>query len=94
MPIEATFAHRRQLAKQLVFLSHFAKSGSVLASAKLAGVSRQLVYYWRDTSPSFAAKLSDAADVAFKGTTQIQPPNVSKVRHGVESTKSARRARP
>jgi hypothetical protein len=60
-----SISHRRQVSKQRDFLSHFARSGNVLASAKLAGVSRQLVYYWRENSPTFAAQLSVAAGQAF-----------------------------
>jgi hypothetical protein len=33
---------------------------NVSHSAQAAGVSRQLVYYWRDTSPSFAKRMFDA----------------------------------
>ena len=33
---------------------------NVSHSAQAAGVSRQLVYYWRDASPSFAKRMLDA----------------------------------
>jgi len=65
MQFTDSIARRRQTAKQRDFLSHFSISGSVLASAKQAGVSRQLVYYWREHSPAFAEKLSTAASNAF-----------------------------
>ena len=73
MNLTDSIARRRQTAKQRNFLSHFANTGSVLASAKLAGVSRQLVYYWRENSPAFAAKLSTAAGKAFRETLPASP---------------------
>ena len=66
MHSEATISQRRQLGKQRLFLSHFEESGNILASAERAGISRQLVYYWRENSPAFAGMLSTAADVAFQ----------------------------
>lgn len=68
MEITGSIAQRRQLSKQQKFLVHFSESGNVLASARQAGVSRALVYYWREHSPSFAEKLSEAADEAFGGS--------------------------
>ena len=73
MHLSDSIARRRQTAKQRDFLSHFASSGSVLASAKLAGVSRQLVYYWREHSPAFAEMLSTAAGNAFRETPPASP---------------------
>ena len=66
MHSEATISQRRQLGRQRLFLSHFEESGNILASAKRAGISRQLVYYWRENSPAFASKLFVAADAAFQ----------------------------
>jgi MOSC domain-containing protein YiiM len=63
-----SISHRRQVSKQRDFLTHFARSGNVLASAKQAGVSRALIYYWRENSPAFAEKLSAAAGEAFGET--------------------------
>jgi len=94
MQFEATLTRRRQLAKQQAFLSIFAVSGNILTSAKRAGVSRQLVYYWREISPAFERQLNAAADVAFKSPATTLPSKESKVRHGVKRTKRARRARP
>tara|TARA_R110002049_G_scaffold229274_4_gene401366 strand:+ start:405 stop:719 length:315 start_codon:yes stop_codon:yes gene_type:complete len=71
MPSRETIAQRRQLAKQRDFLADFEASGSVLSSAKQAGVSRQLVYYWRKTCPSFERRLSAAADLAFGASRPI-----------------------
>lgn len=91
MQFEATFARRRQLAKQQAFLSIFAESGNILASAKRAGVSRQLVYYWREISPAFERQINDAADIAFKSPPATLPGKESKLRRRVQT---ARRARP
>jgi hypothetical protein len=66
MQLETNISQRRQLGRQRLFLSRFAESGNILTSARWAGISRQLVYYWRETSPAFASKLSAAADVAFQ----------------------------
>jgi len=64
MHINESIAQRRQTAKQRDFLSHFVQSGNVLASARQAGISRGIVYYWREHSTAFAEKLSNAvADV-------------------------------
>lgn len=77
--LSESIAQRRQAAKMRDFLSHFAVSGNVLASAKQAGVSRQLVYYWREQSPAFEEKLSAAAGKAFgererlAGSQQCRP---------------------
>ena len=65
MHFKDSIAERRQAAKQRDFLTHFARSGNVLASARQAGISRGIVYYWREHSPAFAAKLSVAAGNAF-----------------------------
>ena len=73
-----SIAQRRQTAKQRDFLAHFARSGNILASAKLAGVSRQLVYYWRDNSPTFAERLSLAADDAFGDKPPALPQSAGK----------------
>jgi len=91
MQIQASFARRRQLAKQQSFLSIFAKSGNILASAKLAGITRQAVYYWREISPAFERQLNDAADIAFKSPPAALPGKVSKMRRQAQT---ARRARP
>lgn len=72
MQIEDSFAKRRQAAKQRNFLSHFSNLGNVRDSAKLAGVSRTLIYYWREHSVSFAEKLSIAANEAF-GENERKP---------------------
>ncbi|MEI6715142.1 MAG: hypothetical protein WCO60_15390 [Verrucomicrobiota bacterium] len=73
MPGKPSISQRRQHVKQLAFLSHFEKSGNVLASAKRTGISRQLVYYWRNSSPSFAKKLSTATEIAFKDSMLALP---------------------
>ncbi|MES2598971.1 MAG: hypothetical protein V4662_26805 [Verrucomicrobiota bacterium] len=91
MQFEATFARRRQLAKQEAFLSIFAESGNILTSAKQAGVSRQLVYYWREISPAFERQLNAAADVAFKSPAAVLPSKESNLRRQMQT---ARRARP
>jgi hypothetical protein len=91
MQFEATFSRRRQLAKQQAFLSLFAESGNILTSAKRAGISRQLVYYWREISPAFERQLNDAADIAFKSPPAALPGKVSKMRRQAQT---ARRARP
>lgn len=65
-------ATTRRLAKQKKFLAEFVKLGHVGKSAKLAGVSRALVYWWRDTYPSFANELTLAIDEAF-GVIEKQP---------------------
>lgn len=91
MQFEATFARRRQLAKQQAFLSIFAESGNILTSAKQAGVSRQLVYYWREISPAFERQLNEAADIAFKSPPAAPLGKGSNVRH---RARTARRVRP
>jgi len=68
MHFRHSIAERRQAAKQRDFLTHFARSGNILASAKQAGISRGIVYYWREQYPAFAAKLSAAAGNAFSET--------------------------
>ena len=73
MHFRATFSQRRQLSKQSLFLAHFKESGNIVASAKQTGISRHLVYYWRDNSSTFEGKLSAAADVAFQ-VSQSTPP--------------------
>lgn len=73
-----SIGQRRQTAKQRDFLTHFANSGNVLASAKQAGISRQLVYYWRENSPVFAEKLSAAAGAAFGETLASSQPSGRK----------------
>lgn len=65
MHLKDSIARQRQTAKQRDFLIHFALTGNVLASAKQAGVSRALVYWWRENSPAFAEELSAAAANAF-----------------------------
>lgn len=72
MQIIKSIAGKRQAAKQRDFLLHFSSLGNVRDSAALAGVSRQVVYYWKDNSPSFAEKLSNAADEAF-GNNDHEP---------------------
>ena len=67
MQLIKSIAGKRQAAKQRDFLLHFSSLGNVRDSAAMAGVSRQVVYYWKDNSPSFAEKLSLAADKAFGG---------------------------
>jgi hypothetical protein len=82
MQIEDSLARRRQAAKQRNFLNHFSNLGNVRDSAALAGVSRALVYYWREHSPTFAEKLSAAADEAFGGSerkpTQYSPTSAQR----------------
>jgi hypothetical protein len=78
MHLENSIARRRQSAKQRDFIVHFERSGNVLASARLAGVSRQLVYYWRETSPAFAERLSAAAGEAFGETLASSQPSGRK----------------
>lgn len=90
MQFEATFARRRQLAKQQAFLSFFAESGNILTSAKRAGISRQAVYYWREISPAFERQLNDAAAIAFKRSPAAPLSKESKVR---QREQTARRAR-
>jgi hypothetical protein len=76
MQIEDSLAKRRQAGKQRNFLSHFSNLGNVRESAKFAGVSRATVYYWREHSPSFAEKLSKAADEAFGGSERKPIPTI------------------
>lgn len=66
MKAPLTIARQRQQSRQSRFLACFAQSGNLMASANQASVSRQIVYYWRDTSPSFAKKLATAANTAFR----------------------------
>lgn len=66
-----SIAKKRQTAKQRDFLARFARSGNVLASAKEVGISRGLVYYWREHSPAFVAEMNAAADDAFSGSVSI-----------------------
>ena len=68
-----SIARRRQTAKQRDFLIHFTILGNVRDSAKLAGVSRAIVYYWRENSPAFADRFSAAADNAFRITLPDSP---------------------
>jgi len=91
MQFEATLTRRRQLSKQRNFLSIFAESGNILTSAKRAGVSRQLVYYWRETSPAFAGRFDAAADVAFGSPTAVLPDKMSKTKGPTQSRQPARR---
>ncbi len=79
MHITDSIAQRRQTAKQRDFLAHFARSGNILASARLAGVSRQLVYYWRDNSPTFTERLSLAADDAFGDSPPVSLQSMEKL---------------
>jgi hypothetical protein len=65
MHINDSIAQRRQTARQRDFLTHFVRSGNVLASAREAGISRGIVYYWREHSPAFAEKLSTAVANVF-----------------------------
>ena len=65
MELIESIARKRQTAKQRDFLTHFSRLGNVRDSAKQAGISRALVYWWRDNSPLFADKLFAAADEAF-----------------------------
>ena len=65
MDITESIARKRQTARQREFLTHFALSGNVRQSAKQVRVSRALVYWWRENSPSFSEKLNAAADQAF-----------------------------
>ena len=60
-----SIAQRRQAARQRDFLMYFVRSGNVLVSARKAGISRGIVYYWREHSPAFAEKLSTAVAHAF-----------------------------
>ena len=90
MNLTESIARRRQTAKQRDFLSHFANSGSVLASAKLAGVSRQLVYYWRERSPAFAEMLSTAAGNVFRETPPASPQGGQKAAKRGKITKRER----
>lgn len=72
MELTESIARKRQTAKQRDFLTHFSRLGNVRDSAKLAGVSRALVYWWREHSPSFAEKLSAVADEVF-GESERKP---------------------
>lgn len=76
MKISDSIAQRRQLSKQQKFLFHFSNSGNVLASARQAGVSRALVYYWREQSPAFAEELSAAANEAFGAGERKPAPTI------------------
>ena len=78
MHLENSIARRRQTAKQREFLTHFSTLGNVLASAKRTGISRQLVYYWREKSPAFAEKLSAAADDAFRDSFSVSSQSSEK----------------
>jgi hypothetical protein len=91
MHFKNSIAARRQAAKQRDFLTHFARSGNVLASAKHAGISRGIVYYWREHSPAFAARLTSAAEKAFPGTLAADTRRGESPRH---SPHRARERRP
>jgi hypothetical protein len=60
MKKEPSLSKRRQSHKQDLFLDHFKQTGNLSQSADVAGVSRQLVYYWRQTSRTFANRMLDA----------------------------------
>ena len=62
MKVEDSLTQRRQLFKQRIFLDHFKKWGIIAPCAEAAGVTRQLVNYWRETSPSFAKRMLVAAN--------------------------------
>jgi hypothetical protein len=53
--------NRRRLKK--VFLEHFAELGNLTAAARATGVSRGVVYKWKDEDEAFAAAFGEA-DVA------------------------------
>lgn len=64
MKTNESISQRRQKTKQESFLEHFKKSGIIMASAEAAGVSRQIVYHWINTSPSFEKRMREAEKVA------------------------------
>jgi hypothetical protein len=76
MDLIESIVRKRQAAKQRDFLTHFSRLGNVRDSAKQAGVSRALVYWWREHSPSFAEKLSATADEIF-GESERKPTQYS-----------------
>jgi hypothetical protein len=65
MRLKNSITLRKWTARQLDFLTHFVRSGNVLVSARQAGISRGIVYYWREHSPAFAEKLSTAVANVF-----------------------------
>lgn len=77
MHFTESIAQRRQTSKQRDFLTIFARSGNVRTSAKQAGVSRALIYWWRENSPTFAEKMSAAAAEAF-GETLASPQPIGR----------------
>jgi hypothetical protein len=60
---EPTLSKRRKAINQREFLKNFQRTGILSEGADAAGVSRQTVYYWKKTSPSFMAKMMEALDV-------------------------------
>jgi len=55
------------LAKQALFLQHYASIGVITASARLAGISRSLHYEWLKQSkkyPKYAKQFEDAREQA------------------------------
>ncbi len=66
-----SITQRRQSFKQQLFLDNYRKDGIVGQSATAAGVSRQVVYYWRQTSPSFAKRMQDAENEVHNNILKI-----------------------
>lgn len=76
MEIRESIARKRQTSKQREFLNHFLNLGNIRQSAKQAGVSRALIYWWRDNSPLFAERLSAATIKAF-GESEREPTQIT-----------------
>lgn len=62
MKLQTTLSERRKAIKQRNFLENFQRTGILSDGAEAAGVSRQTVYYWKKTSPSFVFLMMKAQD--------------------------------
>lgn len=60
MRIETKLSECRKESKQRKFLDNFRRTGILSDAADAAGVSRQTVYFWKKTSPSFVLLMKDA----------------------------------